>query len=96
VRAQRVPFGQRGVFEHAVGGHAEPLHDGLRAQVQRGGEGHDLLQAEALETHAEGATGGFQRVALAPIRLREPPADFHAGRERQIRSGDTQSDEADE
>src|SRR5215213_4668137 len=54
VRAQRVPFREAGVLEHAIRPHAESAHEPPRRTIRRCGEGDHLVQTE-------GAEGGAQR-----------------------------------
>src|SRR5258706_154590 len=76
------------------------LHDALpiclRTQVGQRGERDDGLQMQRAEAVLQRRPCAFAGQALAPERPGEPPADFHAGRERQRRGGSMQPDEAHE
>ena len=76
--------------------HAQALHHGLRTQVGQRGERDDGLPMQRAEAVLQRRPRAFAGQALAPERPGEPPADFHAGRERQRRGGSVQPDEAHE
>src|SRR5436853_4436313 len=76
--------------------HAEALHYRSRAPVARHGEGNDRGEAELLEAKPQRRACAFRGEPLAPVGPREPPADFYAGRRRNLRWRRLQADEADE
>src|SRR5262245_32969389 len=59
-----------------VAAHAEPVHHAPRAVVAGGGEGDDLVEAESSEAVVQGGARGLRRVAAAPVRAGDPPADL--------------------
>src|SRR5690242_1551253 len=97
MQPQRISLRDARMLEGAglVFPHAESLHDRSRALVCRHGERNDLVQAEPLEAEAKRTARAFARESLAPVGLRKAPADFHAGRARQLSDRRLQADEAD-
>jgi hypothetical protein len=56
--------------------HSDPAHDRCRANVVMHREGNDLVQLQCLEAMAEQRGCCFGDVALAPVALRQAPADL--------------------
>ena len=95
--AQRVAYRQGRVFERGgIALHAQALHQRLRALVADGGEGHHLGQVQWAKGKVQYGAGGLSGQALAPPGAGQAPADFHAGRKRQVCAGNVQSHKTDE
>lgn len=95
--AEGVGFGEGGMVEvlGRVVGHADLFHDAAGGEVGGGCERHDFGEAEGLETALHGGQGAFGGQALVPVGGGEAPADFDAGREGELETGDIETDVAD-
>src|SRR5260221_8033432 len=80
---QPVAWRQGWVIEilHPVMLHPQASHDAFRSVVELGGEGNDLIEIELGETKGERCLCRLGGISPPPIRMGEPPADFHARRE---------------
>ena len=67
--------------------HPEALHHGTRLQVGDGGEGHELRQMKLLKAERNGRLRGLRGITQASVRFGQAPADFHAGRKRELVGG---------
>ncbi len=63
------------------------LHHGTRLQVGDGGEGHELRQMKLLKAERNGRLRGLRGITQASVRFGQAPADFHAGRKRELVGG---------
>jgi hypothetical protein len=98
VAAKRVS-GRKARMVEVVGGivgHAEPLHQALRARVGEGGEGDKGIEVKDFEGVADDFATAFCGEALAPGVRGKAPADFDAGSEVCVEIGDGKTDVADE
>src|SRR5262245_56653269 len=73
--------------------HPDSLHDGSRTPVRRDREGHDFFQSEAPETELDDGAVGLRGIAVAPVVVRQAPADLDAGREVCLEMWFRQADE---
>ena len=74
--------------------HAEPLHHRAGTAIGERGERDDLVEPDAFEAEAQRGACTFARQALAPIVMRQAPADLDMRRQPGRRR--LQTDEADE
>ncbi len=78
-----------------VVGHAELFHDMTRALVADGGHGDDLGEFQRLEAIGERGLCALGGIAVAPVLIREPPADFDTGGKVGREPWGGEADEAD-
>ena len=76
--------------------HTQALHDADRPDVDRRGEGDDLVAVELFKAEGQRRDGGFSRVAVAPVATVQPPSDLDRRREVCVKAGTAEPDKTDE
>jgi hypothetical protein len=76
--------------------HAKLFHHAARSLVYRDGERDDLVQTQYLKAVLQRYASAFGSQAPSPIRGRQSPPDFDAGRKVCVETRHIQANEADE
>src|SRR5882672_3556189 len=97
MQAERTALGDRGMLEvFARIAHADALHDGAGSQVTHRGERDDLRKMKLIEANPQRPESGFGRVTLSPMGECQPPSNFDARHEGELRARHRNPDEPDE